>query len=165
MTVYQGVNYAKTQATPISQIEEGQYNSPVLKILDQFVLTADLVLNDQILVGGPIQQGAVVLNAKVGVPIGLGGSAAIGFGILAGPTSVFAGAPTAMAQDLTAFFAALPVSSATWASSFGSTYQGDYYTQTAYTSNAQPVITCSVATSGATGKSIYVEIDYTKNGG
>lgn len=163
-TAYQGVNYAKTQAQPVSQIDMGQYNAPVLKILDQIVLTADLGAGDTILVGGPIPQGAVVLNAKIGVPVGLGGSAAINVGIQAGAAAL-AGAGTPMAADATAFFSALPVSSATWASAVGSTYQGDFYNQSAYTSQAQPVIACSVATSGATGKSIYIEIEYTKNGG
>jgi hypothetical protein len=162
-TSYSGVNYAKTQASPITQIDEGQYNAPMLKILDQFVLTADLASNDTILVGGPIPEGAVVLNAKVSTGA-LGGSAAINFGIQAGAAAL-TGAGTPMAADASAFFSALPVSSATWAAAYGSTYQGDYYTQSPYTSQAQPVITCSVATSGATGKSIYIEIDYTKNGG
>ena len=163
-TIYKGVNYADTQLSPIEQIDEGQYNAPMLKILDQFVLTADLASNDTILVGGPIPEGAIVLQARVNVPVGLSGSAAINFGIQAGAAAL-TGAGTPMVADATAFFSGLPVSSATWASAQGSTYQGDYYTQVAYTSQAQAVITCSVATSGATGKSIYVELEYTKNGG
>lgn len=163
MASYNGVNYAKTQASPITQVEEGQYNSPVLHILDQFVLTADLGSNDTILMGGPIPEGAVLLDAKV-VTGALGGSAAINFGYqagVAGPT----GSLSAQAADTTAFFSALPCSSATYATAFGSTYIGDYYTQVPLTSNVQPVITCSVASSGATGKSIMVDISYTKNGG
>lgn len=164
--VYSGVNYADTQDSPQEQIEQGQYNAPLLKILDQFVLTADLAANDTILVGGPIPEGAIVLNAKIIAPVGLGGSAALNFGIQAGVgQGSFAGQPTLMAADATAFFSALPVSSATYASAVGSTYQGDFYNQTAYTSQAQAVIACSVATSGATGKTIYCEIEYTKCGG
>jgi hypothetical protein len=162
-TAYSGVNYAKTQASPITQIDQGQYNSPVLSIMDQFVLTADLAANDTILVGGPIPEGAIIKNAKMSTGA-LGGSAALNFGIQAGAVQP-TGSNTAMAADATAFFNALPCSSATWGSAYGSTYQGDYYTQSAYTSQAQAVITCSVATSGATGKTVYVEIDYTKNGG
>lgn len=162
-TAYSGVNYAKTQASPITQIDEGQYNAPMLKLIDQFVLTADLAANDTILVGGPIPEGAIVLNAKISTGA-LGGSAALNFGIQAGAAAL-TGAGTPMAVDTTAFFSALPVSSITYASAWGSTYQGDFYNQVAYTSLAQPVITCSVATSGATGKTIYMEIDYTKNGG
>ena len=163
MATYSGVNYAKTQASPITQIDEGQYNVPVSKILDQFVLTADLAANDTILVGGPIPEGAIVLNAKMATGA-LGGSCALNFGIQAGASEP-TGSPTAQPADATAFFSALPCSSATYASSFGNTYIGDYYTQTAYTSQVQAVITCSVASSGATGKSIYIEIDYTKSGG
>lgn len=163
-TVYKGVNYADTQASPIEQIEESQYNAPSLHILDQFVLTADLAANDTILVGGPIPEGAVLSDAKFAAPVALGGSAAINMGYQAG-SSEPTGSPTPQAADTTAFFSALPCSSATWASAFGSTYQGDYYTQVALTSQVQPVITCSVATSGATGKSIYVDISYTKAGG
>ncbi len=162
-TAYSGVNYAKTQASPITQIDEGQYNSPTLHILDQFVLTTDLVANDTILVGGPIPAGAILLEAKIGTGA-LGGSAAINFGYNAGAAAL-AGAQTAQAADTTAFFSALPVSSATVASARGSTYEGDFYGQVPLTSQVQPVITCSVASSGATGKSIYVDLAYTKNGG
>ncbi len=161
---YKGVNYANTQLTPIEQIEQGQYNVPTMRILDQFVLTADLASNDTIAVGGPIPAGAVVLDAKFAAPVGLGGSAAINFGYLAGAAQL-TGSPTPQAVDLTAFFSALPCSSAVFASAFGSTYQGDYYTQTPLTSQVQAILTCSVATSGATGKSIYVDISYTKSGG
>lgn len=166
MASYQGVNYAKTQASPITQIEEGQYNSPTLHVLDQFVLTTDLGSNDTILMGGPIPQGAVLLDAKV-VTGALGGSAALNFGYkgVKDAFDPFSGAEVVQADDLTAFFSALPVSSATYASAFGSTYIGDYYTQVALTSQVQPIITCSVASSGATGKSIMVDISYTKNGG
>jgi len=163
MTIYSGVNYAKTQASPITQIDQSQYNESNLHILDQFVLTADLAANDTILVGGLIPEGAVLLDAKM-VTGALGGSAALNFGWQAGATAL-AGALTPQAADTTAFFSALPVSSATYASSFGSTYIGDYYTQVALTSQVQPVITCSVATSGATGKSIYIDISYLKAGG
>lgn len=163
MASYKGVNYANTQLSPIEQIEQGQYNAPTLHILDQFVLTADLAANDTILMGGLIPEGAILLDAKV-VTGALGGSAAVNLGYQAGATAL-AGALPAQAADLTAFFSALPVSSATYASAFGSTYQGDYYTQAPLTSQVQPVITCSVASTGATGKSIYVDIAYTKSGG
>lgn len=164
--VYSGVNYADTQDSPQEQIDQGQYNAPLLKILDQFVLTADLAANDTILVGGPIPEGAICLNAKIVCPTGLGGSAALNFGWQAGVgQGSFAGQPTLQAANATGFFSALPVSSATYASAVGNTYQGAFYTQTAFTSQAQAVLQCSVATSGATGLTIYVEIEYTKCGG
>jgi hypothetical protein len=163
MASYSGVNYAKTQASPITQIEEGQYNAPTLRILDQFVLTADLGSNDTILMGGPIPEGAVLLDCKIKSGA-LGGSAAINVGYQAGASQP-AGSLAAQAVDLTAFFSALPVSSATSASAFGSTYEGDFYTQSPLTSQVQPVITCSVASSGGTGKTIFIDIAYTKNGG
>jgi hypothetical protein len=160
---YKGVNYADTAASPITQIEGAQYNVKELHILDQFVFTADLAANDTILMGGPIPEGAVLLDCRI-VTGALGGSAAINVGYQAGAVAL-AGALAAQAVDLTAFFSALPVSSATYASAFGSTYIGDFYTQAALTSQVQPAITCSVATSGATGKSIYIDISYVKNGG
>ena len=163
-TIYSGVQYAKTQASPITQIDEGLYNVPSLKISDSFVLTADLAANDTILMGGLLPEGAVLFNARIGVPTGLSGSAALNFGYQAGATAL-TGAPAAQAANTTAFFSSLPVSSATYASAFGNTYQGSYYTQVALTSQVQPVITCSVATSGATGDTIYCEIDYCKSGG
>lgn len=159
MAQYSGVNYAKTQTSPITQIEEGQYNMPVCKILDQFVLTADLGAGDTILVGGPIPEGSVILDAKMSTGA-LGGSAALNFGWQAGAAGP-AGSLAPQAADATALFAALPVSSITNARAFGSTYQGDFYTQAPLSSQVQPVIACSVATSGATGKSIMVEIEYT----
>lgn len=162
-TAYQGVNYAKTQASPITQIDEGQYNSPVLHILDQFVLTADLVANDTILMGGYIPEGAILLDCVL-TSGALGGSAAINMGWQASASQP-TGSLAAQAADLTAFFSALPVSSATVAKAHGSTYEGDFYNQVALTANVQPIITCSVASSGATGKTIYVAIAYTKNGG
>lgn len=157
MAQYQGVNYAKTQASPITQIEEGQYNSPTLHILDQFVLTADLAANDTILMGGPIPEGAVILDCTMSTAA-LGGSAAINVGYQAS-------ADASVAADLTAFFSALPVSSATVAKAHGSTYEGDFYTQSPLGAQVQPIVTCSVASSGATGRSIKIDIAYTKNGG
>lgn len=163
MASYSGVNYADTQASPITQIGEGQYNAPTLHILDQFVLTADLGATDTILMGGPIPEGAILLDCKI-VTGALGGSAAINVGYQAGASQP-TGSLTPQAVDLTAFFSALPVSSAGYASAFASTYVGDYYTQVPLTSQVQPIITCSVASSGATGKSIMIDIAYTKNGG
>lgn len=163
MSSFSGVNYANTQALPIEQIEQGQYNAPVLVILDQYVMTGDFSSNDTLLVGGLIPEGATLLGAKVQTGA-LGGSAAINFGYQAGPAEP-TGSPTPQAADTTAFFSALPCSSATYASAFGSTYQGDFYTQVALTSQVQPVITCSVATSGASGKKIFIEISYSKSGG
>ena len=162
-TVYKGVNYADTQTSPPTQIEQGQYNEGALHILDQFILTADLASADTILVGGPIPEGATLLDCKIASGA-LGGSASINVGYQAGATAL-TGALAAQAVDTTAFFSALPVSTAVFASAFGSTYQGDYYTQTALTSQVQAVITCQVASSSATGKEIFIDISYTKSGG
>lgn len=152
MSSYSGVNYAKTQASPITQIDEGQYNCPAKHILDQFVLTADLGANDTILMGGVIPEGAILLDCVVSTGA-LGGSAAINVGYQKSADAV-------VAADTTAFFSALPVSSATVAKAHGSTYEGDFYTQAALAANVQPVVTCSVASSGATGKSIMIDISY-----
>ena len=162
-TAYSGVNYAKTQTSPPTQIDAGQYNEPTLHILDQFVLTADLSAGDTILVGGVIPAGAVLLDCRI-LSGAMGGSSSINVGYLVSATAL-TGAPATQAVDLTAFFSALPNSSATYASAFGSGYVGDYYTQAQLTAQVQPVITCAVATSGATGKTIYIDIAYTKSGG
>lgn len=162
-TQYSGVNYAKTQASPISQIEESQYNVPTLHILDQFILTADLGASDTILVGGPIPEGAVLLDCTLSTGA-LGGSCALNVGYQAGvaePT----GSNTPQAVDLTAFFSAVVCSSAVVARAHGSAQEGDFYTQAQLTSQVQPIITCSVASSGGTGKTIFVDIAYAKAGG
>lgn len=156
-TKYSGVNYANTQASPYEAVEESQYNVVEKHILDQFVLTADLAAGDQILVGGPIPAGAVLLDAVL-TSAAMGGSAAVNFGWLAS-------ADGSVAADATAFFAALPVSSATVAKAHGSTFEGDFYTQVPLAAAVQPVIACSVATSGATGHKLSVDIKYVKCGG
>ena len=160
---YSGVNYAKTQALPITQIDNGQQGGIVKHILDQFVLTADLAANDTIDVGGPIPEGATVLDCIIS-SAAMGGSAAINVGWRAGAVAL-SGALAAEAAAPTALFSALPVSSAVVAKAHGSTYEGAFYTQVPLTSQVQPVITCSVASSGATGRSIMIDIMFVKNGG
>jgi hypothetical protein len=164
-TAYNGVNYANTQASPIEQIEEGQYNSLTLRILDLFVLTADLVANDTINVGGPIPEGAVLLNAKIAAPVSLGGACALNFGYLAGAAGP-TGSLTPQAASASAFFSAVVVGSAvTYTSAYGNAQQGTYYTQIPLSSQVQAQAVCTVGSSGATGKSLYFEVEYTKTGG
>lgn len=160
-TAYKGVNYAKTQASPFSAIDEGQYNSPTYHILDQFVLTADLAAADTILLGGLIPEGATLLGCKLTTGA-LGGSCTVSLGYNASPTAL-TGANTAQAADTTAFFNTVAVSSAEYVEAWGHAQGGDFYTQVPLTAPVQPVLTCVAASSGATGKTIYIDISYTDN--
>jgi hypothetical protein len=161
MTVYNGVNYAKTQQQPIEQLDEGQYNSPTFHILDQFVLTADLAAADTILMGGPIPEGATLLDAILTTGA-LGGSCTVSLGWQASPAQP-AGSLAGQAADLTAFFNTVAVSSASVLHAHGSAQEGDFYTQTALQGQVQPILTCVAVSSGATGKSIMIDISYCDN--
>lgn len=158
---YKGVNYTKTQATPFSAIDEGQYCGQTFHILDQFVLTADFVATDIVLLGGTIPEGATLLQAILTTGA-LGGSCTVSLGWQASPTAL-TGANAAQAADLTAFFNTVAVSSATVATAHGSAQEGDFYTQVPLTAPVQPILTCVAASSGATGKTIYVDIAFTLN--
>lgn len=160
-TTYKGVNYAKTQQTPFEAIDEGQYEAHSFHILDQFVLTADLAIGDTILLGGVIPEGATLLQAILTTGA-LGGSCTVSLGWQASPTAL-TGAGTAQAADTTAFFNTVAVSSATVATAHGNAAEGDFYTQVPLTAPVQPVLTCVAVSSGATGKSIFVDIAYTNN--
>ena len=160
MTIYSGVNYSNTQATPFEYIDEGQFSARQYHILDQFVLTADLAANDTILLGGLIPEGATVLDAKLSIPVTLGGSAAANVGWQASPTAL-TGANTAQAADATAFFNGVALEPAAVKTAHGDATEGDFYTQVPLTAPVQPVLTCTVATSGATAKKIFIDISFT----
>lgn len=158
-TVYKGVQYTNTQASPQTLIDESLYDSLSYKIFDTFVLTADLASGDTILMGGYIPAGSILLDCKL-TSQALGGSCTINVGWQAGPT----GAQLASASG---FFSALPVSSATVATAHGSTYEGmtsnlsNFYL-VQMTEQVQPVIAENAVSSGATGAIISIEISYLK---
>lgn len=159
MTIYSGVNYAKTQQVPFEAIDESQYNGATHHILDQFVLTADFANADTVLLGGVIPAGACLLNAVLTTGA-LGGSCAANFGWQASPTALN-GANTAQAADLTAFFTAVSLASAAVKTAHGDAAEGDFYTQVPLTAPVQPILTLTAASSSATGKKIYIDIAFT----
>jgi hypothetical protein len=131
--------------------EQGYYGGKVRKMYDSFVLTGDLASGDTITMGTPLPEGARLTNCTVTTGA-LGGSCTINVGWQAGPAALEAAAPTA-------FFSALPVSSATVAAAHGSTYEGTFY-QHVLLEQVQPVIAENAVSSGATGLKIQIEIDY-----
>jgi hypothetical protein len=166
-SIYQGVNYAKTQASPITQIDEGFYDSQMLKIIDTFVLTADLASGDVILVGGLIPQGAVLLDCQI-TSQALGGSCTVDVGWQASATPNLTGAFGSEAANSVGFFSALPVSTATVAKAHGAATEGmtsnwsNFYLYQ-LSAAVQPVIAEHAVSSSATGLKIAIEISYSAN--
>jgi len=156
-----GVAAAALAATIPTLADEGTLGGKSRAMYDSYTLLADLAAGDQINMGPKIPQGAILTNCKIAVPTGLGGSCTINVGWLAGNDiePAAGGGQTEQAQNLTGFFSALPVSSATYASAFGSAYQGNFYL-TRLTSAVQVVISENAVSSGATGDSITCEVNY-----
>lgn len=165
-TKYSGVNYADTQASPLELIDQGQYGGKLRSMYDTFVLTADLASGDTILMGGPIQEGSILVDLKI-TSDALGGSCTVNVGWNAVSEVEPAGGDTLMTSLATAFFSALPVSSATVANAHGSTYEGggngpsaSTFWRTRVTSPIQVVIAENAVSSGAAGKVIACELIY-----
>ena len=168
MTVkYQGINYADTQDSPFEYIEGGNQAGIARKMYDKFVLTADLAANDTVLMGGPLPEGAILSNARIKTGA-LGGSCALSFGFQASTENpvgnVGVGGTILQAADTTAFFNNLVCSSAVNDAAAGTSVAsggaGDFYRKSIGGPGCQPVVTCNVASSSATGLAIEVEIDY-----
>lgn len=162
-SIYKGVQYANSIASPQELIDEGLYDNLTYKIVDTFVLTADLASGDTILMGGYIPAGSILLDCKI-TNQALGGSCTINVGW---QSSVDPFGNVIEAANATGFFSALPVSSASVATAHGSTYEG----MTSSLSNfylhqvqgaVQPVIAENAVSSGATGLQISIEISYQK---
>lgn len=167
-TKYSGSNYAGTQSSPQELIEEGQQKGSLVSMFDIFDLTADLASGDEIYMGGPLQEGSILVDCKISSDA-LGGSCTVNVGWVAVseqfPTG--GGGDTLMASNATGFFSALPVSSATVASAHGSAYEGggggatgSSFWRQRLSSAIQVVIAENAVSSGATGKSIGVEVTY-----
>lgn len=152
-TVYKGINATNVAANIPTLAEQGQYGGKVRKMYDKFVLTADLASGDTILMGEPLPEGARLLNCHITTEA-LGGSCTIdvGWAASAEATPLEAASPTG-------FFSALPVSSATVAAAHGSTYEGSFYSKILL-SQIQPVIAEHAVSSAATGKKVYMEVEY-----
>lgn len=155
-TVYKGVNYAKIAGNIPALAEEGQLGGKLRKMIDSFVLTADIGAGDTILVGEPLPEGALLLDCQISSGV-LGGACTINVGWQAGYASD--GVTVAEAASATGFFSALPVSSATVAKAHGSTYEGSFYGKV-LAAAVQPVIAENAASSGATGQKIWLEVSY-----
>lgn len=148
---YKGTNYGNTQSSIPSLIDEGLQAGKRLHMYDKFVLTADLASGDTILMGSPLPAGAILWDCIV-TSEALGGSCTVNVGWQAGASGV-------EAADATGFFSALPVSSATVAKAHGSAYEGDFYGHQLKEA-AQVVIAENAVSSGATGKKIQIDVEY-----
>ena len=159
-TKYSGVNYALTQQTIPSLIDEGGSYFVKRYIYDSFVLTADLAAGDTILMGSVIPESALLLGCQIATGA-LGGSCTIDVGWLASASEVPGGYGPAMVAAPTGFFSALPVSSATNATAYGSTYttMSNWY-GLQVTAPVQPVIAEHAVSSGGTGIEIQILIEY-----
>ena len=166
--VYKGVKYGDTLLTPQTLIEQGQQRGTPQVMKDQFTLTADLAAGDTIIMGGYIPEGATLLDCKISSDA-LGGSCTInvGWSVISEQFPTGGGGDTTMTAAATGFFSALPVSSATFASARGSSYEGGGIGPTAstfenlkVTSPIQVVIAENAVSSGATGKIIAIEVTY-----
>ncbi len=166
-TTYKGVAATNLARTIPVLVEQGQFGGKVRRMYDTFVLTADLAANDIIVINGLLPEGARLVNCSL-VTGALGGSCAISVGWQASldinpPGGSGAGGEVINAADTTGFFNNFVVSSAQRVTAFGQSVasggSGDFY-QTVLTSEVQPIVTCNVASSSATGKSITVEIEY-----
>lgn len=161
--IYKGVQYANSIASPQELIDEGLYDNLLYRIVDTFILTADLASGDTILMGGYIPAGSILLDCKL-TSQALGGSCTINVGWQAA-VDVFGA--TVEAANAVGFFSALPVSSATVASAHGSTYEGmtsnwsNFYLHQVLGA-VQPVIAENAVSSGATGAEIALEVSYLK---
>ena len=166
-TTYKGVNATNAAASIPTLTEEGQYGGKMRKVFDSFTLTADLAANDLILMGTPLPEGALLVNARL-ITGALGGSCALDFGYTASNENpvgdVGVGGTVDQAADATAFFNQYVCSSAVNVAAQGTTVQaggaGDFYMQRLAGPGCQPQIKCTVASSGATGIKIQTEIDY-----
>ena len=157
--VYNSANAGtgQTPAVPLL-IEEGFYGGRIMRMYDSFTLTADLASGDTIQMGGLLPENACLLDCLVTTGA-LGGSCTINVGWLAS-AQVTPGTTTPVeAANATGFFSALPVSSATFARAWGSTYTGTFY-QKVLQAQVQPVIAENAVSSGATGLKIQMEIHY-----
>lgn len=156
-STFLGVEATKVAATVPSLIEEGKYGGKLRVMYDTYVLTADLASGDIIKIGSPLPEGAILLNCKVKTGA-LGGSCTINVGCQASPLDETTHAALEAAVP-TLFFAALPVSSATSASAYGSTYEGVFYARRLL-APVQVVVAENAVSVGATGLSISVEVHY-----
>lgn len=167
MAINNGVNYAKWSGSPFQAIDAGVQAGISRIMYDSYTLAGDLSANDTILMGGPLPRGAILSNARIKCPA-MGGSCALSFGFQASTENpvgdVGVGGTILQAADTTAFFNALVVTSATNTAAKGATVgaggAGDFYRKQIAGPGCQPVVTCSVASSGATGNKIEVEIEY-----
>lgn len=166
-TVYKGVFATNAAATIPTLTEQGKYGGKVRKMIDSYVLVGDLVANDTILMGTQLPEGAIVTNARLYVPA-MGGSCALSFGWAASTEipvgNVGVGGTVLQAADTTAFFNNFVVSSAQNVAANAQVVQsggsGDFYMKTIAGPGCQPVVTCNVASSGATAAKVQIEIDY-----
>lgn len=151
-TAFYGVQSTNYQSNPKTLIEQGKYGGKIRRLRDKYVLTADLASGDTIDMGSPLPKGATLLNCWIKTEA-LGGSCTIDVG-----WSVASG--SAETADNDGFFAALPVSSATFAQSRGNTYEGSTYYDKTLLDTAQVQVAEHAVSSGATGKAIWCEVDY-----
>lgn len=88
MSTYNANNYSKFNAKPQEQIPVGDVSGKRRFSYDEIVITAELAVNDVILVGAPIPANARIINAGLVLPA-CGATGIVDFGINGGDVDFF----------------------------------------------------------------------------
>ena len=155
-TVNQGVNYAKTQASPFEAVDQSEVNGRLHVQYDSFVITATSAAGDTILMGTPLPAGARVLAALLDSPrLDVSNSSTISFGWLASADLV-------EAAQSAGFLAAQDVHTAGIAASMTSALAGANVGKfKKFQSAVQPVLTFVAGPTTVTTGTIQTTIHYT----
>ena len=158
MTTYNGVGAANLAGSIVAFAEEGQQKGRKYIHYDTFVLTADLAANDIINMGGLLPANAKVIGASLEFGA-LGGSCALQYGNAASAQLNSSGAAVEAASS-SGFVGSTVASSAGAADISAVTVATVAQKYHAFTAAVQPQLKCTVASSGATGKTIYAILEY-----
>ncbi len=150
-TVFKGANATNIAGSIPKLAEEGQQNGVKKLIFDTYTFGTDTVANDSILMGGLIPAGAMILGCDVTCgALGASGTFDVGWN---------ASADAVEAQNKTAFFSGLAVTSAAtqgMGASTGTPGTVGYVLKSA----VQPALFEKAVTTSATGLSISMAITY-----
>lgn len=88
MASYNADNYSKINSKPQEQVPVGDVSGKRRFSYDEIVITAELAVNDVILVGAPIPANARIINAGLLIPA-CGATGIVDFGISGGDADYF----------------------------------------------------------------------------
>lgn len=132
MAAYDAVNYASIIAKPQEQVAVGEVSGKIRFLYDEFVITAELAVNDTINVCAPLPANARVVDAGLKIPA-CGATGIVDFGISGGDVDYFIAAADPGAAAVNAHM----------------TSEAGYLVKSA--SEIQPCIKCSELTASALG--------------